>query len=63
MPASAVRSIGQLEMVQVVSDEKAGSGRIAHRRFVRTGEIFGDRIEILSGLEAGEQVLAVFADG
>lgn len=58
VPASAVRSIGQLQMVQVVSDEK-----VAHRRFVRTGEIFGDRIEILAGLETGEQVLAVFADG
>jgi RND family efflux transporter MFP subunit len=65
VPTTAVRTIGQLEMVQAVSDEPGRNGQTvqaAHRRFVRTGEVVGDRIEILSGLEAGEKVLAVFAD-
>ncbi|MBI4517635.1 MAG: efflux RND transporter periplasmic adaptor subunit [Deltaproteobacteria bacterium] len=51
IPAAAVTRTGQLESVRVVS---AGS---AHVRHVRTGKTFGDLIEVLSGLRAGEQVV------
>ena len=52
VPAAAVTRVGQLESVQV-----AKGGRLA-QRLVRTGPARGDLIEILSGLNAGEQVLA-----
>ena len=52
VPASAVRQIGQLAFVQVVRDGRAV------RRLVKTGPARGDRVEILSGLRAGETVLA-----
>ena len=51
VPASAVRQIGQLAFVQVVRDGRAV------RRLVKTGPIRGDRVEILSGLRAGEVIL------
>jgi RND family efflux transporter MFP subunit len=59
VPVTAVRRVGQLEMVQVVTDDGAG-GRSLHRRFVRTGQVVDDRIEILAGLSPGEQVLTAF---
>ena len=48
---TAVQRVGQLELVDVVSD-----GDVLARRFVRTGRRFGDKIEILSGLNVGETV-------
>ena len=51
VPASAVRQIGQLSFVQVVRDGRAV------RRLVKTGPARGDRVEILSGLRAGDVVL------
>ncbi len=51
VPASAVRQIGQLAFVQVVRDRRAV------RRLVKTGPARGDRVEILSGLRAGDIVL------
>ena len=51
VPASAVRQIGQLAFVQVVRDGRAV------RRLVKTGPVRGDRIEILSGLRAGDVIL------
>lgn len=51
VPARAVRRLGQLELVQVVAD-----GRL-HERQVRTGKRFGEDVEVLAGLTAGEQVL------
>ena len=51
VPASAVRQIGQLSFVQVVQDGRA------IRRLVKTGPARDDRIEILSGLKAGDTVL------
>lgn len=51
IPADAVRRVGQIELVDVVVDQHI------LRRAVRTGRPMpGDRIEILSGLEAGESV-------
>lgn len=51
VPAKAVRQTGQLELVDV-SDNK---GHL-ERRFVRTGALSGDTVEILSGLAEGETV-------
>ena len=51
VPASALRQIGQLSFVQVVRDGRA------IRRLVKTGPARGDRVEILSGLRAGETIL------
>ncbi len=51
VPATAVYRIGQLEMVQLVADNRV------IRRLVKTGPLFGDRIEILSGLSAGDTIL------
>lgn len=51
-PASAVYRSGQLEFVQVAADGRAA------RRLVKTGRAGGDQVEILSGLQAGEKILA-----
>jgi RND family efflux transporter MFP subunit len=51
IPARAVRALGQLELVTVVADGRA------HPRHIRTGKRFGDKIEVLAGLEPGERVL------
>ncbi len=51
LPASAVYRVGQLEFVQVVRGERA------IRRLVKTGSSLGDRVEVLSGMVAGERVL------
>ncbi len=51
VPTSAVVQIGQLTFVQV-----AQNGR-ALRRLVKTGPSQGGRVEILSGLSAGESVV------
>lgn len=53
VPASAVRSVGQLELVEVVRD-----GRL-ERRAIRTGRTFDDgAVEVLAGLAAGERIAA-----
>ncbi|MBN2056490.1 efflux RND transporter periplasmic adaptor subunit [bacterium] len=49
--ADAVYRVGQLEMTQVVLD-----GRL-ETRLVRTGAQRGDKLEVLSGLTAGERVV------
>jgi multidrug efflux pump subunit AcrA (membrane-fusion protein) len=43
--------VGQLELVEVI-----GSDGGLTRRFVRTGRLLDDNVEILSGLSEGEQV-------
>ncbi len=53
IPRSAVRSIGQLDFVFVVSTDDT-----LLRRFVRTGDSDASTTEILSGLTAGERILA-----
>jgi RND family efflux transporter MFP subunit len=51
VPASAVTMMGQLEMVNVVQNDRV------LRRMVKTGPSFGKLVEILSGLQAGEVIL------
>ena len=50
-PIKAVRHVGQVDLVEVV-----GNKGTLERRFVRTGETCGNKVEILSGLNVGEQV-------
>lgn len=52
VPASAVSRVGQMERVFVAAPDKR-----AVLRLVKTGAVHGDRIEILSGLDAGESVV------
>ncbi|CAA9891090.1 RND family efflux transporter MFP subunit [Candidatus Methylobacter favarea] len=51
IPASAVQRIGQLEVVKLLSE-----GRQLMRH-IRAGKTFGDQIEVISGLHAGETVI------
>lgn len=55
VPAAAVRRVGQLDLVDVV--ERGASGEQTRRRVVQLGRTFDDRVEVLSGLREGEQVL------
>lgn len=52
VPASAVVRQGQVEQVYVVEDG------VAKARLVTTGAALGDRVEALSGLRAGDAVVA-----
>jgi RND family efflux transporter MFP subunit len=51
LPARAVYRVGQLEYVQLVRGDRV------LRRLVKTGPRASERVEILSGMIAGEQVL------
>lgn len=51
IPRAAVRQVGQLELVDI-----AGAGGTLERRFVRLGRAFGGKVEVLSGLNEGENV-------
>ena len=51
IPATAVRKIGQLEVVKVLINEQPQT------RQVRTGEHYGQNVEIQSGLNEGEMVI------
>lgn len=51
VPRAAIRQIGQLDLVEV-----ANSDGTLSRRFVRLGQEVGGKVEVLSGLEAGERV-------
>ncbi len=51
IPMPAVVTRGQLTGVYVVESD------ILHYRLVRTGTVHGDQVEILSGLEAGEEIV------
>jgi multidrug efflux pump subunit AcrA (membrane-fusion protein) len=51
VPSSAVTTNGQMELVTVASDGRA------HLRIVRTGRREGEKIEIISGLSVGEQII------
>ena len=50
IPREAVKSVGQLELVDVVEN-----GQV-NRRAIRTGRLIDDDVEVLSGLREGEQV-------
>lgn len=56
VPQKAVRRIGQLDVVDV-----AENGRL-HRQCVRLGRRYGDDVQVLSGLRAGEHV-ALWSEG
>ncbi len=51
VPVSAVVQRGQMELVFVIAN------REAQLRLVKTGKRFGDTIELVSGVRAGEQVV------
>ncbi|HBI13962.1 MAG TPA: efflux RND transporter periplasmic adaptor subunit [Desulfobulbaceae bacterium] len=57
VPAAAVQKFGQMDRIFVIS------GDTAHLRLVRTGMATHDQIEILAGLEPGEQVAVPTASG
>ena len=57
IPRRAVQSVGQLQLVDVIDDGKPA------RRAIRTGRTFGDDVEVLSGLDKGEQVVVPPASG
>ncbi len=57
VPVSAIRRLGQLIQVRVLTPE---GWRV---RLVRTGARHGDRVEVLSGLAAGEQVASAAEPG
>ncbi len=52
VPVHSVLEQGQLVFVYVVDPAK-----IAHMRLIQTGKRYGDRVEILSGLSEGDQVV------
>jgi len=52
IPASAVQYLGQLEIVRVLSNGRQTT------RHIRTGKTFGDQVEVISGLRAGETIMA-----
>jgi RND family efflux transporter MFP subunit len=54
-PATAVVQRGQMEFVFIVADHRA------QLRIVKTGRRFGNEIELLSGVSAGEQVVTEHA--
>ncbi|MDH4064226.1 MAG: efflux RND transporter periplasmic adaptor subunit [Acidobacteriota bacterium] len=55
VPASAVRTVAGAARVFVATGEAAD--RRVEERVVATGQVLGERIEIASGLSAGEQVV------
>ena len=57
LPRAAIGRRGQLERVFVVDQ-----GNVARMRLVTTGKTYGDRVEILSGLDPGERVVVEGAE-
>jgi len=51
IPRSAVEQVGQLELVEVTEDDRL------RRRAVKLGRLFGNEVEVLSGLREGERVV------
>jgi RND family efflux transporter MFP subunit len=51
IPKDAVHTIGQLTMVQVVTD------KTAQLRQVKLGRQVGDQVEVLAGLQAGDRII------
>jgi membrane fusion protein, multidrug efflux system len=57
VPAAAVVQRGQMEIVFVVNDGKA------QLRLVKTGKRIGSEVEVVSGVSAGEKIVAANAAG
>jgi RND family efflux transporter MFP subunit len=57
IPATAVVQHGQLQGVYVLD------GDHVHLRWVRLGKVFGDRVEVISGLSAGDEIITVGLSG
>ncbi len=57
VPRTAVFSRGQLEAVYVLD-----SARIANLRYVTLGELVGEQVEVLSGVDGGEKLVAAPAN-
>lgn len=53
LPAAAVRQVGQLRLVDVAQEG------VLRRRSVQLGRSFGQDVEVLSGLRAGERVALI----
>ncbi len=51
IPQAAVRRVGQLTMVEVLAEGRAGS------RLVQLGKDVGDRVEVLAGLQPGDKLI------
>lgn len=56
VPLKAIHHVGQLELVDVVHNETT------QRRAVRTGRIFDENVEVLSGLSSDERVVLPGSD-
>jgi membrane fusion protein, multidrug efflux system len=56
IPAAAIARSGQLTSVFIVDPQMA-----ARMRLVTLGDAHGDRVEVLSGLEAGERIISTAA--
>ena len=54
IPKTAISEQGQLNGVFIVDDRQT-----AHFRLVRTGKIYGDQVEVLSGLNDGQRYVQV----
>jgi multidrug efflux pump subunit AcrA (membrane-fusion protein) len=52
VPAQAILTRGQLQMVYVISKE-----HLCQMRLIKVGKRYGDKVEVLSGLEAGEKII------
>ncbi|MCW8795759.1 MAG: hypothetical protein OQK67_01690 [Chlorobium sp.] len=55
VPSSALFMRGQLEGVQIVDSES-----VLSIRWIRSGNVFGESVEVLSGLEAGERIVVPY---
>jgi len=51
IPQTAVKTVGQLTMVQVAADQAA------QLRQVKLGRQLGDKVEVLAGLKAGDRIM------
>jgi RND family efflux transporter MFP subunit len=63
IPRAAVSRVGQLDLVEVALGDRPSTerkvvleGRPVERRAVQLGRTYGDEVEVLSGLQAGEMV-------
>jgi multidrug efflux pump subunit AcrA (membrane-fusion protein) len=57
VPAAVVQRLGTLTMVRAVV--AGASGEVVESRYVRCGEALPDgRLEVLSGLQPGDRILA-----